>query len=51
MISNELRRLEAFVDDRAFLARVADIRHANKKDLCKIVRDQTGIRLDPARAI
>jgi starch phosphorylase len=44
---DELRRLEAFVDDRTFLARVADIRHANKKDLCKIVRDQTGFQLDP----
>ena len=43
----QLRRLETFADDHAFLTRLADIRHANKIDLCKIVCDQTGVRLDP----
>jgi starch phosphorylase len=44
----QLRQLEIFADDRAFLTRLDDIRHANKNELCKIVRDQTGVRLDPS---
>jgi starch phosphorylase len=44
---NYLRRLEAFVDDRALLARLADVRQANKRDLSAIIHEQTGIQIDP----
>jgi starch phosphorylase len=46
--ANELKRLEALIDDRGFLARIANARQVNKRALCGIVREQTGIRLDPA---
>ena len=46
--ANELKRLEALIDDRTFLARIANARQVNKRALCTIVREQTGIRLDPA---
>jgi glycogen phosphorylase len=42
-----LKRLEAHIDDGALLARIADVRAANKRDLCTIVREQTGIKVDP----
>ena len=44
---SELKRLEALVDDRAFLMRLAGARQANKRDLCAIVSEQTGMRIDP----
>jgi starch phosphorylase len=44
----ELRKLEPLIDDPSFLARLADIRLANKRALCTIVREQIGITLNPA---
>lgn len=44
---SDLKRLEAYVTDGAFLARVAAARAANKRDLSAIIREQTGIRIDP----
>ncbi len=46
--ASELKRLEALVDDRTFLTRVANARQVNKRALCTIIREQTGVRLDPA---
>ena len=44
---NDLRRLEQHLDDRALLTRVQAVRRANKRDLCALLREQTGIRVDP----
>jgi glycogen phosphorylase len=44
---SELKRLEAFVDDRGFLARVGETRLANKQDLSALIRETTGVRVDP----
>jgi glycogen phosphorylase len=46
--ATELKRLEALIDDRTFLTRMAEARQVNKRALCTIVREQTGVRLDPA---
>ena len=43
----ELRRLETLADDSSFLTRVAAARQSNKRDLCAIILEQTGIRTDP----
>jgi starch phosphorylase len=43
----QLKTLESLLGDGSFLDRLAAARHANKVDLCEIVREQTGIRLDP----
>jgi glycogen phosphorylase len=45
---NQLRRLERFVDDSSFQERLANIRAANKEALCRVIREQTGVRADPA---
>jgi starch phosphorylase len=44
---SELKRLEGFVTDSAFLDRLSGARGANKRDLCAIILEQTGIRADP----
>ena len=45
---NQLRRLERFVDNSSFQERLANIRAANKEALCRVIREQTGVRADPA---
>jgi starch phosphorylase len=44
---SELKRLEVLVADSAFLDRLSGARSANKRDLCAIILEQTGIRADP----
>jgi starch phosphorylase len=44
----ELKRLEILKNDGAFLDRLATVRAANKHELCAIVREQTGVKIDPA---
>ncbi|QXP83802.1 glycogen/starch/alpha-glucan phosphorylase [Methylococcus sp. Mc7] len=43
----ELRKLEAHVDDAAFLRDWRAVKHANKQRLAAYVRANTGIELDP----
>ncbi len=42
-----LRRLEPFAKDPAFLERWQKIKHLNKATLAKAIRDRTGILVDP----
>ena len=44
----ELRHLERHARDGELLARLAKVRKASKFNLCNIIRDQTGVRPDPA---
>jgi len=44
---DQLRKLESFVDDGAFLERVRDIKHANKQYLCKVILRECGVEVSP----
>ena len=44
----ELKRLENYVDDRGFLARLGEARLANKRDLSNLIRQQTNLKVDPS---
>ncbi len=44
----QLRRLEPFVDDAAFIERFAAAKRANKQDLSDWLADTRGVRVDPA---
>jgi starch phosphorylase len=43
----ELKRLEPYADDQDFMERWQRIRHENKFDLSGIIRERTGISVDP----
>jgi Glucan phosphorylase len=45
---DELKGLEALVDDREFCARWRDIKQANKREFANFVKQQTGILIDPS---
>ncbi|MBK5957117.1 glycogen phosphorylase [Rhodoplanes elegans] len=42
-----LRRLETHADDPGFRARWRDTKHANKRQLAAVIKDRTGISVDP----
>ena len=44
---DELKKLEKFTGDKAFLARLADIKNANKVHLSNWVKSNLGVNLDP----
>jgi glycogen phosphorylase len=44
---DQLRGLEAHVDDAVFAAKWRAIKHANKHDFASLVRQRTGIGIDP----
>ncbi len=46
--AQRLRDLERFADDRAFVARIAAVRRANKEALARRAHELVGVRLDPA---
>jgi glycogen phosphorylase len=46
--SEQLRRLEKFVDDSAFREEWRRVKLENKKDLAKLIRERTGIEVDPS---
>ncbi len=46
--ASELKRLEGLIGDQAFLTRIGAARQINKRALCAIVREHTGVRLDPS---
>ncbi|WP_342052683.1 MULTISPECIES: glycogen/starch/alpha-glucan phosphorylase [unclassified Cupriavidus] len=43
----EIRALEPYADDAAFRERWYDVRRENKRDLARLVRDATGVVIDP----
>jgi starch phosphorylase len=45
---DELKNLEAFVDDAAFRAEWREVKHANKERLAAYVQTQSGVELDPS---
>ena len=45
--ADELKKLTAFEDDRSFLRRVGESKHANKVRLAKYVKAETGLVIDP----
>lgn len=44
---DELYRLERFANDGGFLARLRDIRKANKRTLAALIHERTGVRVNP----
>ncbi len=42
-----LRRLEPLADDAGFQNRFAEVKRVNKQALAKLIRERTGIRVDP----
>ena len=44
---SQLRKLEEFLDDDAFLGKLADIKLENKKKLAKIISETNGIHVNP----
>jgi len=44
---DELHRLERFAGDGGFLARLQDVRKANKRTLASLIHERTGVRADP----
>ncbi|MFD2183090.1 glycogen/starch/alpha-glucan phosphorylase [Rhodoplanes azumiensis] len=42
-----LRRLETHADDPEFRARWRDVKHANKRQLAAVIKERTGISVDP----
>lgn len=44
---DELRKLESFVDDSAFREQFTKVKLENKKTLSKLIKDRTGISVDP----
>ncbi len=44
---SKLRGLEAFADNAKFQKEFMAIKHANKVDLAKIIRDECGVEVDP----
>ncbi len=45
---DELKKLEAFADDKAFQKAYMDIKYANKVSLAEIIKKDCGIEVDPA---
>jgi glycogen phosphorylase len=45
---DELRKLEAFAQDAAFREKFRQVKLANKKHLAKLIKERTGILVDPA---
>lgn len=43
----DLKKLEPFADDPAFLKKLGDVKHANKVRLAAYVKDQLNIEIDP----
>src|SRR5579872_5448737 len=43
----QLRRLEPFADDAGFRTRWREIKHANKREFAAMVRERTGVAIDP----
>jgi starch phosphorylase len=46
--SEELRQLEKYVDDDAFREEWRRVKHENKKNLAGLIRERTGIEVDPS---
>ncbi len=46
--SEELRRIEKFVDDSDFREEWRRVKHENKKTLAGLIRERTGIEVDPS---
>ncbi|CAG9171281.1 glycogen/starch/alpha-glucan phosphorylase [Cupriavidus pampae] len=44
---DQIRALEPYADDAAFRERWYDVRRENKRDLAKLVRENTGVVIDP----
>lgn len=44
---DKLRGLEAFADDPEFQREFMEIKHANKVDLARIIKDECGVEVDP----
>jgi glycogen phosphorylase len=44
----QLRRLEPMIEDAQFRAEWRDIKHSNKRALATIIRERTGVTVDPA---
>ncbi|MBR5838424.1 MAG: glycogen/starch/alpha-glucan phosphorylase, partial [Victivallales bacterium] len=44
---SQLRKLEEFLDDDAFLEKLGAIKQANKKNLAEVISETTGIRVNP----
>ena len=47
MNADELKKLEAFADDKTVLSKLAEIKHSNKVRLSNYVKDYCGVLLDP----
>jgi len=45
---SKLRALEAFADDAQFQEEFMAVKHANKVDLARIIRDECGVEVDPS---
>jgi starch phosphorylase len=45
---DKLRALEAFADDANFQSEFMGIKHANKVDLARVIKDQCGVSVNPA---
>ncbi len=45
---SKLRALEAFADDEHFQDEFMAVKHANKVDLARIIRDECGVEVDPS---
>jgi starch phosphorylase len=46
-MEGELRRLEAWADDAEFQSQWRQVKHGNKADLARLVKERTGIVVDP----
>jgi starch phosphorylase len=46
-MEGELRRLEAWADDVEFQSQWRQVKHGNKADLARLVKERTGIVVDP----
>ena len=46
--ASELEKLKAYADDKAVLEELRKIKTANKQDFAKLVKNKTGISLDPS---
>ena len=45
---DRLRGLEAYADDAGFQKEFMDVKHANKVDLARIIRNDCGVEVDPS---
>lgn len=45
---SKLKALEAFADDEHFQEEFMAVKHANKVDLARIIRDECGVEVDPS---